>query len=790
MVRISFVAILLLLVPCLGFPHSKTGIIGGKIVERNTRQPLVGVNVVVEGTQLGAASDEDGFFIILNVPPGSYNLRFEYLGYTTVVKSNVIVNPGRRTDLGVEMAVDVLHGEAVEVTATAFEKPAGSVVSNRSVDYEEIRRDPGSAMDIQRVMQALPSVVSGSDQENEIIVRGGAPGENLFLMDNIEIPNPNHFGQQGRGGGPINILNTTLIRKVDFYAGAFSAKYGDKASSVMDISLRDGDREAYHGELQMGMAGAGVVAEGPLPNHNGSFMLSARKSFLDLIISATGLVAVPHYHNLQGKITLPLNRANTLLLNGLYGGDKVRIEGEGTGGYSQGAENVNYRGFQYAVGATLRTLWSPKMVSLTTLSTTRSHWDIDVFHTYTGATYFSNQSSEAEHTLKSDFTYQPRPGLLANWGVSIKQVTLRHQIASDADTVFLYPPGSDVPVGIFNINPAWEDRTHSVSYKTAAYVQVGVDFLKHFHFTGGWRYDYFDYNRFRSLSPRLGISYYLTPRTTLNAAFGIHYQSPAYVELTANPKNRNLKNKYTRQYVIGLERFVGEDIKLTLEAYYKSYHDVPVLRSRTTPNPFDSFQGERLNIGKGEASGIEFFFQKKLTGNFSTIVSYSYSRARAQDPRGNGWYDWDFDYRHIFNVVGGYKIPLHQRSWYDKMKHQWWYHAIGWLLPFADEVEFSFKFRYSGGRPYTAPVYYPEFRRWFTGEQQMLNGSRYPAYHRLDFRLDRRFFFNNWNMVVFFDMMNVYNRHNIWEYQYNDDGSREKVLQYEVFPVGGVLIEF
>lgn len=790
MPRLTVTILLLLFFQFRGMAQPGNGAIGGRVVDRNTHQPLVGVNVLIEGTQMGSASDEDGFFIIMNVPPGSYNLRFEYLGYTTVVKSNVIVTPVRRTDLSVEMPVDVLHGEAVEVTASAFEKPAGSVVSNRSVDYEEIRRDPGSAMDIQRVMQALPSVVSGSDQENEIIVRGGAPGENLFLMDNIEIPNPNHFGQQGRGGGPINMLNTTLIRKVDFYAGAFSAKYGDKASSVMDISLRDGDREAYHGELQMGMAGAGAVAEGPLPDHNGSFIVSARKSFLDLIISATGLVAVPRYHNLQGKITLPLNDANTLLMNGLYGGDHIRIEGEGTGGYSYGAENVDYRGVQYAAGATLRSLWSPRMVSLTTLSTTRTHWNIDVFHTNTRDTYFLNQSSEAEHTLKSDFTYQPKTGLLANWGISIKQVSLRHQIRADPDTVFLYAPGSDIPQGIFSIYPAWEDRTRSVSYKTAAYAQLGVNFLRHFHFTGGLRYDYFDYNRFRSLSPRLGISYYLTPRTTLNAAFGIHYQSPAYIELTANPKNRHLKNKYTRQYVIGLERLMGEDIKLTLEAYYKSYHDVPVLRSLTTPDPFDSFRGERLNIGKGEASGIEFFFQKKLTGNFSTIVSYSYSRAQARDPRGNGWYDWDFDYRHIFNVVGGYKISLHQRSWYNRMKRKWWYHALGWLLPFADEVEFSFKFRYSGGRPFTPPVYHPEFRRWLTGEQQKLNSARFPAYHRLDFRLDRRFFFNNWNMVVFFDMMNVYNRHNIWEYQYNDDGTREKVLQYEVFPVGGVLIEF
>jgi hypothetical protein len=204
----------------------------GKVVEKSTQQPLLGVNIVILETKLGTASDTTGFFFIDKINPGSYNIGFYYLGYKSILKSNVIVTPGRTIDLFIEMAPDILESSAVEVSASYFEKSKESVVSSRTVDFEEIRRDPGSALDIQRVMQALPAVVSGTDQNNEIIVRGGIPGENLFLMDNIEIPNPNHFGDQGAGGGPINMLNTFMVRKVDFHAGAFSAKYGDKASSV------------------------------------------------------------------------------------------------------------------------------------------------------------------------------------------------------------------------------------------------------------------------------------------------------------------------------------------------------------------------------------------------------------------------------------------------------------------------------------------------------------------------------------------------------------------------------
>ncbi|RMF57979.1 MAG: TonB-dependent receptor [Calditrichaeota bacterium] len=766
------------------------GTLAGKVVDQHTQQPLVGVNVVVENTLLGATTDEEGFFVILQIPSGSYNIRFEYLGYRTLIKSNVIINPGRKTVLNVEMQIDVLEGEKVEVTASAFVKPAGSVISNRSMDFEEIRRDPGSAMDIQRAMQALPSVVSGTDQENEIIVRGGAPGENLFLMDNMEIPNPNHFTQQGRSGGPINMINPTMVQKVDFYAGAFSARYGDKASSVMDITLREGDSEAYHGEIQMGMSGAGLLVEGPLRYNSANFIFSARKSFLDLIISSTGLVAVPHYQNTQLKLTFPLHKSHKLFINGIYGNDNIRIEGEGTGGYAYGAENVAYKSHQWTTGATLRSLWSPHLISLTTLFANEVYWDIDEYHSRTRDSYYLNRSKEREISLRSDFTWQPRSQWLIQWGGSLKQVHLNHQISMDPDTIFLYRPDQNEPIGIFKIIPEWIDKNLSSSYKSALYGQIGINLFKSIHFTGGLRYDYFDYNNFASLSPRVGFSIYLTPKFTLNAAFGVHYQSPAYIELTAHPNNRHLKSKYTRQFVLGIEHLIGNDIKWTLEVYWKNYYDVPVLKSLTTPDPFDSFQGERLNIGKGWARGIEFFFQKKLTHHFSTIVSYSFSRATAQDPRWDKRYDWDFDYRHIFNVVGGYKLGFHDKQWYQDFKRKWWYHFLAPFLPLADEVEISFKFRYSGGRPYTPPVYHPEFRRWITQEQQLLNTHRYPPYHRLDFRVDRRYFFNNWNMVVFFDMMNVYNRHNIWEYQYNDDGSREEVLQFEVLPVGGVLIEF
>lgn len=155
----------------------------------------------IQETQLGTSTDSQRKFVIVHIPSGVYNIKISMIGYEPKFLNNVVINPKKTTWRVIELNPTVLEMEGITVTAGYFQQAKDAVLSNRSVDFEEIRMDPGSAEDIQRVMQTLPSVVSGSDQENEIIVRGGMPGENLFVMDHIEIPNPNHFAYQGLGGG-------------------------------------------------------------------------------------------------------------------------------------------------------------------------------------------------------------------------------------------------------------------------------------------------------------------------------------------------------------------------------------------------------------------------------------------------------------------------------------------------------------------------------------------------------------------------------------------------------------
>ncbi len=795
--HLIFLALFLFLIdPSLSTADAATGTdgigsIAGEVIDGRNLRPLPGATVLVDGTERGAATDADGRFLIERLPAGSYNLTIRYIGYTTARRSNVIVSSNRTTTIEVRLDEELIEGEDVEVRGDFFERARDAIVSSHSMNFEEIRRSPGDLVDVQRAVQALPSVTSGSDQLNEIIVRGGNPGENLFIMDNIEIPNPNHFAVQGAGGGPINLLNSYMVRDINFYAGAFSARYGDKASSVMNISLRNGATDRLRGEASMGMAGAGALFEGPVGD-NASFIFSARRSYLDWIVPATGLTAIPNYFNTQGKLTWNLNRDHTLYVNAVYGSDRINIEGGDQAGYGRGAENLDTQNSQVIAGVTLRSLWSDNLFSFTTLSSVQNDYYVEVYDMPGREIFFTNNSVERENTIKTDVTYLASRNVELSFGASYKDATFRFDLVNDADTLFIYDQGlEDQIIGIFDIYPEYRVNRDVNSFKTSAYTQLTLDLLSSFRLTTGLRYDYFDYNSFSSLSPRLGLSYFLRSGTSLNMAYGRHFQSPAYNELVANEANRRLDNKFTEQYVAGIEHLFRDDLKLVVEGYFKEYFDVPVPLTFTSPNPLLFDDGTFVNAGSAESIGVELLLQKKLVNNFSGILSYTYYESKAVDPRNNQTYNWDYDHRNMLTLIAGYRINFSDRDWYRRMKSNWWFHTVSWL-PFmpSDQFEISLRFRYLGGRPFTEPVYRPELRTWVVEESQSLNTERYPSYHRLDLRIDKQYNFQNWNFSIFFDVVNVYNRDNIWSFQYNDDGTIDRVLQFNTLPVGGVTIGF
>lgn len=785
------------------------GEIRGVVIDSHTEQPLPGVNVFILDSEVGTASDAEGRFYLERLPPGSYHVRFEMMGYQPQTKLNLPVSPGRDLTLTIRLVQTVLEMQNVVVTPDFFKKAKDAVISDRSVDFTEIVSDPGSSMDIQRMMQALPSVVSGSDQYNEVVVRGGAPGENLFVFDHIEMPNPNHFGVQGWGGGPISMINPLFIDEVDFYAGSFPARYGDKASSVMDVKFREGSRKHFDAELDMGMAGIGTLLEGPLHKERGSYLFSLHKSYLDLIIANTGLTAVPQYYNMQGKIVYDLTESHKLIWNGVLGNDRIEIGTADIHGTSD-VKRVDVKGYEYGTGISWKGLWRDDLYSLLTLYRVENNWTDAVFSP-AGTSIFRQNDTEAALALKGDLVYRLNKGSEITTGFQIKRIDLDFNRWAQADTLFGYGYLVDgesqirflsdwpydgivdeaVVVDTLEYYAEWGVDKPVNSTKYAAHLQYKFNPVKPLTVVAGVRYDYFAYTDYHSLSPRAGLSFSLTPVTKISCGYGKNYQTPVNYDLVKNPLNGNLKSKYTDQWVVGLEHLLARDIRATLELYTRRYHDLAIPRSRTTPDSIDSYDDEMVNAGRGHVEGLELFFQKKLYDRFHWILSYSYYVSKLEDPRFPGEeYNSSFDYRNVFTLVLGYKEDLRSKAWYRKMKETWWYKATAWLLPFGDEVEVSLRWRYLGGKPYTPQNFDPYTRRWYVSAHQMLNRERFPEYHRLDIMLTQRYIFEKMNLVVYLDLQNVYNRDNIWDYAYGDDGEIETIYQYKLFPVGGFILEF
>ena len=415
------------------------GTISGRIVNKETHQPIEGVNIVVINTSIGTASDSNGNFSINKIPVGSYTLQINMIGFLPIMRPNVNITTDKNTQLNFYLEQSVVEGQAIYVNEGYFEKTQDAVVSNRTMDYEEIRSDPIGVYDIQMMMQALPAVVSESDQSNEIIVRGGDAGENLFIMDNIEIPNPNHFGEQGTGGGPVNLITSQFIDKIDFFAGGFPAKYGDKQSSVMDVTLREGNYKNHEVEAEANMAGVGLIIEGPIIKDKASYMSSYKKSFLKYVIKSAGLTAVPEYWNGQSKLVYNLNSKNKLSFNILMGEDAIKINDENRPDLHE-ADHVEFEGYQFTYGLSYKSLFSEKGYYLLTLAQNQSVWDAYVYNKINNVknVYVRRDNLEKDSYLKGQLVYKLNDRITFNSGFNIKEGSYELNERFNGDTLYTY----------------------------------------------------------------------------------------------------------------------------------------------------------------------------------------------------------------------------------------------------------------------------------------------------------------------------------------------------------------
>lgn len=709
--------------------EARNGEITGRVVDTVTRGPVAGARVEIVGSSLSTTTDESGGFRLSNIPPGVVSLQATALGYQSFVRTDVVVGTGRPATVVLSLARAPLALGGIAVGPGYFATAAETPTSTQRLNPEEIRRSPGAQEDVVRAVSLLPGVVPTPIHDNTLIVRGGAPFENLFIVDGVEVPNINHFAAQGSSGGAVSLVNLAFVREAEFSAGGFGASRGDRVGSVTSLELREGITDRHAGEVNLAATGFGAIVEGPVGR--GSYFAGVRRSYLDLIFELAGEPFVARYWDANAKIVQRLGSRDVLSWTFVGATDNFDFNIETDDDRFDAAilaTNVD----QYFSGLT----WSRSgRQSALEVTAGRVHYAYGTFQNDTlESRIFTNQSTEAENSLRLKYTHAlPRGSTVEVGAVAKYNSRLRYDIDLPGDM----RPDADGEPRPLDID------TSFTAFRAGAYAETTVQWTSRFSTTLGGRVDYYGHlSDAVRIAPRAAASFALGRASTLNLSGGRYWQTPSFISLVGDPSNaENLRPLRVDQGVIGIQTLPREELKLQLEAYYKRYASYPtrvwrpqaVLAPGTEHVQTDIVFGlEPLTSqGTGWSYGAELFLQKRL----STVPIYGSASLSLNRTR--------FKALDGISRVGAYDAPVVFNV------------AAGWRPNAAWDL--GLRFRVASGRVTTPHITSgPLEGRLDFGRYNQ--GGRMPTFHTLDIRADRRWALGSLQLTTYLEIQDVYNR--------------------------------
>lgn len=739
----SLFALILLLSSTVLF--AQTGIIRGKVFDPINNEAIPFANVVLQGTTIGTTTDIDGRYELTNLEPDLYNIEASFVGYKTkaVFEIQVFNSKPAEIDIPLEPATEEL--KEVVVKANPFVQTEESPLSLQSIGVNEIQRNPGGNRDISKAIQSLPGVASSVSFRNDIIIRGGGPSENRFYIDGIEVPNINHFATQGSTGGPVGLINVNFVKNVDFYTGAFPANRGNALSSIMEIQQREGRSDRLGFNFTLGSSDAGLTAEGPL-GKKATFIASFRRSYLQFLFQALELPFLPTYNDFQFKTKFQLDESNQLTIIGLGAIDNLGLNLEANETEDQQFllnSLPEQDQWNYTIGANYKNF---RKNGYTTLVVSRNHLSNSAFK-YQNNIKISDgllldyESEEIENKVRLENTNRMN-GWKLNYGLGFETATYtnstfnRIEVNGEIQTV---------------------DYDSKLDFsKYSLFGQASKTLLKDkLTASLGFRMDANSYsddmnNPLEQFSPRLSLSYALSPQFSLNFNTGIFYQLPAYTVLGYRDNTGSLVNvdngiRYiqNRHIVAGVAYQTAQNSKFSMEGFYKKYNDYPMLLR-------DSISLANLGadfgvIGdapvspdsQGKAFGLEFLFQQKLFKGFYGIASYTFVRSEFTNKNPDDYANASWDNRHLVSMTMG-----------KKFKKNW---------------ELGVRWRFTGGTPYTPYDIATSSLKsvWDVSNKGIfdfnrINTERLPNYQQLDVRVDKKWFFKKFVLNLYLDIENIY----------------------------------
>ena len=728
------------------YSFAQTGTIRGFVSDKNTGEPIMFCNVTIGGTSHGSQTDLNGMYTLARIPEGEHKIVVTFIGYNKLTK-DISLNNGQILTLKFELESSTVNIDEVEISAERQEMKTDVKAASIKITNEDLNLVPtiGGEADLAQYMQIIPGVIFTGDQGGQLYIRGGSPVQNKVLLDGMTIYSPFH------SIGLFSVFDADIIKTTDVYTGGFSAEYGGRVSSIMDIKIKDGNKKRLQGKLSSNTFGSKLLIEGPLKKGGGTtFLFSGKTSYLDKTSEALYNFSMPYsYTDLYGKITFNANN-----------GSKANVYGFNF------QDQVNYQGIS-------KLQWSSNGLG-SEFILIPGNSPVLIEGNFAYSSYYISLDEDASPLRESsisggsmgfDFTsFQPKGKI--KYGFDVYSFETKYKTYNSA-------------------NAKIELNENNSEFSAYVNYQYNAD---RFIFEPGFRLQ--QYTLGTSPEPRLGIKYLASDVLRFKLATGLYSQNimstvsdrdvvNLFYGFISSPENlppdengNNYKNQIqkARHLILGAEYDINLKMDFQIEGYIKDFTQLTNINRSMTSNYDNEFIVER-----GLAKGVDFLMKYK---NKKLYIWTVYSLGFIKRYEGENEYFPHFDRRHNINLVSSYTFGK-KDSW--KADARW---NLGSGFPFTQTQGFYENLPFSEGinTDYTSGngelgVVYAD-----------LNQGRLPYYHRLDLSLSKTIEISrNTILEITASMTNAYNRENIF---YFNRIKHERVNQLPLLPSGGISLKF
>ncbi len=753
--------LMLISLPSLLFAQNNTQNIRGVVTDKLSQTPLTGVVVQIASIQKSSSSDENGNFTLSNIPPDRYDISATFLGYKTITIPNVVVTSGK--EVIIDIAMEESYKQIGEVLVKANNKEGTvnklATVSARTFSMEEVNRYAGGRSDPARLAANFAGVSAPDDSRNDIVIRGNSPVGVLWRIDGMNVTNPNHFASVGTTGGAVSALNTNLLKNSDFFTSAFPAEYGNATAGVFDLGFRNGNNKKSETTLQMGViTGLEATTEGPFSKKSDASYLIGYRYALAGVAQTLGVdigtTATPSYQDLSFKINSGKSKFGKFSLFGILATSTIEIAGGSSNTLYGNGNQVDFASKIGIVGLNHIKQINAKSYVSTTAGLNYSSTD------QTGYSYDRPTSTsfikEVNNVAKTSYNFSTSYNSKINARLFFKAGIQDEIIGLD-----LFYKSKNMILDSYQ--QIWDYNSSTNFAQAFAHFKYGL--TEKLNLNAGVHAQQFFLNNSTAIEPRLGLTYLVTNKSSLNFGYGLHSQmQPINVYFlqstdangTTVYNNKNLDFTKSHHVVLGYNIQPFNDWRIKSEVYYQSIYNVPVTSfssSYSMLNTGSTFktdlQDSLVNSGTGENYGMELtlekFFSKGYYGLFTSSI-YSSKYVGSDGIERNS----AFNGKYVFNILAGkeWKVGAQKRN------------------KFSADI----KFTNAGGRAYT-PIDLTASNA--TGREQLSTdaySSYYDNYYRLDVKVG--FVLNSskrkLSQSFSLDLQNVTDHDNVFSMSYDN----------------------